>query len=493
MTVLSTPGAGRSAAAAISAWVQAQALDGRRPLVLDAGRGPARWRTITPALIDGPASDLVFLERNRSRLEAATRELPGRARLIEAELDQIGLTDRFDVLYFDLVPRGIAGFLTKTAYNIASLAAVGALVLLNVPVAASGDAEAADVEAFERFLMTECDDARPDVEHLVGLFSKCLPFSVVAVADAANAPVRGFAFKTLIFRKCDARSETFSCTLKTAEQKNFRLDDVAAVLEDLRSRNTFVSTRSYVERLLHPDAGRSEKSHHHLRHDIHHDLQTALRMARVEREISLPASFFIMHSHGLSERYVELPETIEVLLEIQSLGHEIGIHVDVLDLTVKGPGLVPGLRGFVERLRAAGLRLNLANTHGNTGYALTGLRPQNVFVEYPLPGDPPGATPDVTRVLGSQSLAAVARELGIPTWFDSFVYSHGTLAPSSKFQVTDNYRTLSVWRAGARLDEVAEMVFQTPLWQASSSFVRELADIVGDHTCTYLLHPQFYK
>ena len=66
-----------------------------------------------------------------------------------------------------------------------------------------------------------------------------------------------------------------------------------------------------------------------VRHDVDVDLTRALRMAEIEREHSVPASYMIMNAslmytlrNGPSKR---------TLQQIQSLGHEVGLHFDCPD------------------------------------------------------------------------------------------------------------------------------------------------------------------
>jgi hypothetical protein len=63
-----------------------------------------------------------------------------------------------------------------------------------------------------------------------------------------------------------------------------------------------------------------------LRHDVDFSPQRALRMAKVEKELEINSSYFI-HIH--SEFYNVLEADIfEIIMDIASLGHDIGIHFD---------------------------------------------------------------------------------------------------------------------------------------------------------------------
>jgi hypothetical protein len=63
-----------------------------------------------------------------------------------------------------------------------------------------------------------------------------------------------------------------------------------------------------------------------VRHDVDVDLSKALRMAEIEREHSVPASYMIMNASLMYS--LRDPSSKRTLREIQSLGHEVGLHFD---------------------------------------------------------------------------------------------------------------------------------------------------------------------
>ena len=65
-----------------------------------------------------------------------------------------------------------------------------------------------------------------------------------------------------------------------------------------------------------------------IRHDVDHDIWTAKKMALIESENNIKSTFFILHTAPYFRN--DLKQTIKICREIQSLGHEIGLHNDLI-------------------------------------------------------------------------------------------------------------------------------------------------------------------
>lgn len=61
-----------------------------------------------------------------------------------------------------------------------------------------------------------------------------------------------------------------------------------------------------------------------LRHDIDYSLQAALRMAYIERDLGVKATYFVLFSNDFYD--VLETNSARVIREISGLGHEIGLH-----------------------------------------------------------------------------------------------------------------------------------------------------------------------
>jgi hypothetical protein len=62
-----------------------------------------------------------------------------------------------------------------------------------------------------------------------------------------------------------------------------------------------------------------------LRHDVDAQVQKALKMAKINYDLGIPATFFI-RVHGPYNPFRQL--SYEAILEIAKLGHEIGLHYE---------------------------------------------------------------------------------------------------------------------------------------------------------------------
>jgi hypothetical protein len=105
-----------------------------------------------------------------------------------------------------------------------------------------------------------------------------------------------------------------------------------------------------------------------LRHDVDLRLENALRLARLEHDRGLSATYFVLHT----AEYWRRADLVERLLELQSLGHEVGWHNDLVTLeVVRGGDARSFLRTELDRLRATGVDIRGTSAHGSFwGHAL---------------------------------------------------------------------------------------------------------------------------
>jgi len=65
-----------------------------------------------------------------------------------------------------------------------------------------------------------------------------------------------------------------------------------------------------------------------IRHDIDHDPWTAEKMAVIESEYNLRATYFVLHTASYFKN--RFKQTMKICRNIQSMGHEIGLHNDLI-------------------------------------------------------------------------------------------------------------------------------------------------------------------
>jgi len=124
-----------------------------------------------------------------------------------------------------------------------------------------------------------------------------------------------------------------------------------------------------------------------LRHDVDSRLESALELARRENERGLRATYFVLHTAP----YYRRPDLLERLLELQSLGHEVGFHNDLVMLAlVHSVDPAAYLREELARLRGAGLDVVGVSAHGSPWCHRLGYHNGYAFSDspQPLPGFP---------------------------------------------------------------------------------------------------------
>jgi hypothetical protein len=111
-----------------------------------------------------------------------------------------------------------------------------------------------------------------------------------------------------------------------------------------------------------------------LRHDVDHDLRSAVRMAGIEHARGLRASYYVRHT---APYYRRNGEFADVLRALEGQGHEVGLHHDVLSSAPDDP--VGALRSELDWLRSQGLDVRGAAAHGAGG----GYHNNWVFSDWP--------------------------------------------------------------------------------------------------------------
>jgi hypothetical protein len=101
-----------------------------------------------------------------------------------------------------------------------------------------------------------------------------------------------------------------------------------------------------------------------IRHDVDLDPWTSLKMAKIEHRYGLVATYFILHSAKYYKSKFE--ETLEIFKKIQSLGHEIGLHNDLLtDYFKYGYKPNENLHNILTSLRNNGIKIYGSAAHGS--------------------------------------------------------------------------------------------------------------------------------
>jgi hypothetical protein len=99
-----------------------------------------------------------------------------------------------------------------------------------------------------------------------------------------------------------------------------------------------------------------------LRHDVDSSLESALELARRERDRDLHATYFVLHTAHYWSRH----DLLDRLRELQSLGHEVGFHNDLVTLErTQNVDIDEYARRQLEHLREAGIAIVGTAAHGS--------------------------------------------------------------------------------------------------------------------------------
>ncbi len=108
-----------------------------------------------------------------------------------------------------------------------------------------------------------------------------------------------------------------------------------------------------------------------IRHDIDFDICTAATLARLEHDLGVRGCYYVLHTqpyyaHRENGRRFRSRRCVEILLEIQELGHKIGLHNDALhDLVHHGVPVKETLAAELDHLRSHGVRVKGTASHGS--------------------------------------------------------------------------------------------------------------------------------
>ena len=161
---------------------------------------------------------------------------------------------------------------------------------------------------------------------------------------------------------------------RPVRERHFTFDAYAEFLDSLAASGvTVVPLRDFA-------AARADGPVLGLRHDVDVRLDAALRLAELEHERGLRATYFVLNT----ARYWRKPGLLDALLRIQDLGHEVGWHNDLVSMeVVDGTNTVDYLHRELARLRAAGVDIVGTAAHGSIWCHVLGFDNNSFFTDFP--------------------------------------------------------------------------------------------------------------
>lgn len=169
----------------------------------------------------------------------------------------------------------------------------------------------------------------------------CFALLFCGAAAVRSEPVEGCGNKHAFALNTDKKyeevlSENRELIKKNSKRYKYSWDDYLSLLTELSNRDRYLVLpgRDFIS------TNAPDKVMVYMRHDIDHDPETALRMAEAENKIGMKTSYYVLNTapyYGEQtatgvKRYVCMDA---LYLKIQSLGHEIGVHNDLISAMIK--------------------------------------------------------------------------------------------------------------------------------------------------------------
>ncbi len=220
-----------------------------------------------------------------------------------------------------------------------------------------------------------------------------------------------------------------------------------------------------------------------LKHDIHHDLRRTVLMAEAEAKLGIKSVYLMMGPHLITEKFYHQPLTFKLLRYIQSLGHQIGLHLDVTDMIRQEFDLYHSIERIVHQFKSEGLTVRYANGHGNTEEKKQTKLKQGNFIKEITSVRENYIVPDILKdEINRYSLKELSTRFGIDFWLDSQIYYKGT-EWGKLGNVTDNSGRL----ACKFYDVVSDK------YDISQRFIDKFCQELNGMDILCLVHPQLYE
>jgi hypothetical protein len=177
-----------------------------------------------------------------------------------------------------------------------------------------------------------------------------------------------------------------------------------------------------------------------LRHDVDSRLESALRLARLEHDRGLRATYFVLHTAP----YWSDDDLLPRARSLQELGHEVGFHNDLVTVErVHGGDARAALEEALARLRGAGIEVTGSAAHGSPWCHRLGFHNNYVFAGWdePQPGFP---SRDVAEKLDPAEFGLEYEAYHVPheVYFSDSTFVGGRRAHPAELDLEPGHRAI---------------------------------------------------
>lgn len=262
------------------------------------------------------------------------------------------------------------------------------------------------------------------------------------------------------------------------QTRHFTLESYGVLLRRLiESGVSYETFGSFAE------AMKTGRKAHFLKHDIHRDMPACLAMAELERSLGVKATYFMMPRHAINSAFYDHEDTWRILRDIEAMGHDIAVHLDLFELYREHGDIVQGANAIIQEMRAKGLNIRGANCHGNTRMWQAFQIDQRVFFKeffYETSGWDPAWSSLVSR----WSWQDIQAEF----WADSAIAIQGQPPMTPPYLVSDNSGTFNAGSTDAGTWE-----YVSKRYDIDDEFMNAAIPAIGKGVCVYLVHPQYFR
>ena len=293
---------------------------------------------------------------------------------------------KYDLIYGRPEIKNVGFFIKHDIYNIKEqLKDEKSVIIIDLPTCI--DEEKTDYSAFTeskiKYINSSIDefknflndiDNRFKKDKIINfeVFFKSLGFKVLDYFDNEfNSEFKeyGVKSKTIILQNPGRKTTDIKFNPFVSKNK-FSINDYENLLKALNENFKIITAEEFLKfnkqtRLNNfKKIFKDNRSRILIKHDIHWDLVSAIRMARLEKKLGIKSIYFTPHESTLTTYYFNKKEYLEFIQELSFLGHEVGIHCAIIELFQENN--INNFDNFIKFLRANKIKINFANTHGTS-------------------------------------------------------------------------------------------------------------------------------
>ncbi len=348
------------------------------------------------------------------------------------------------------------------------------------------------LDSLKPFFLDNFDSLEPSLESLIQPL-KNSSLKLEMIHPIANSQVDGSPLTAwLTFKKIKQEKSipVFKTYYQSPTANTFLQKKLMTWLKKLKNNG---ATFGFPESII-PQYYANHKTAFILKHDIHHDLRRAVLFAQAEAEAGIQGIYFMLGPHELNANYYDSPLNWQCLQYIQSLGHKIGLHIDLIDTILTYGDLYSGIKKIKAQFEENNIMINYANTHGNTKYRThNSVLAAGYFFKEAEETESISTenhkVPDVIRAhRKAYSLKELNEEFNISYWVDSNIIHKGkTITPTHN--LSDNNKNLMFMR----LNDENAPIFNSETYDIDDNFKQNVEANLDHAFVLTLLHPQQYE